>query len=231
MNALEIMIEKGELAREENKYHLAQAYFDQVIISAGLQKKWKYVVSVIAHRLIIYKHLYSRTEDLNFLEIMFSEIAAGLKISKRERLPKEEQAPLILRWGDYYLLQKKYTQSVRYYSQALKAIGKSNPSKYAEYLGHYGYALSMSGVRKGLEYVESGIRLAEKDDSLRPFHKQTVLCGLYMRYAEAADSLKDKKLVQVTLEKARECALILSKEYKQPKRLAQVKELEKKLKH
>ena len=229
MSVIEKLIEKGELAREQGKFAVAQAYFDQVIFLAGQKRQWKYAIDAMGHQLIILKHLYNQNRDKNFLELMLSVIVVGLKISRREKLPLSVQAPLILRWGDYYLLQKKYKESLRYYAKAMRVVGIKEKGVYAEYMGFYGHALVMSGKKIGFKYLEKAVRMIKGDKTLRPFHRLSVLCGLHLRTAEAAQTVQDDDLVQDSLNAAKEAATWLDKKYKQPMRLTMYRKVVKEL--
>lgn len=216
------IIEKGEIAREEENYSLALKCFDEAALQAGKENKWQYVIEIIGHRTIIFIHHYWKTHDPSFLELMLGEIKAGLEIAKKKKISAEIYAPLLLRWGDYYRRQGKAKEAVPYYAKALRAIGNKNKARHAEFLGFYGEALALSGNRDGLRKLQQALSVIEKDKSLRPFHKLTVRCGINLRFVDCYLKHKEIGLANKHLDEAEKDALVLAEKYKQNVRLGNV---------
>ncbi|MBI3952512.1 MAG: hypothetical protein HY336_00985 [Candidatus Doudnabacteria bacterium] len=221
------LIDKGELAREKGQNEKALSVLDKAVFVASQKKNYPSLLQALAHKLLVWKHLYLKTKDPAFLELMKSDAEAGLAIAKEKKVSKEFQAVFLLRIGHYYQYVSKYKEAVKFTKQAVNLIDEKKSGKYAEYLGHNGLSLTLSGQKQGLAILRKSLEIIKKAKNLRPFHKLVIHTGILMRLAISLNKFNKKSEAKDMLASAEKLAMILAKKYKMPFRLFQLNEIKK----
>jgi tetratricopeptide (TPR) repeat protein len=217
------LIEQGEIAREHEDYSEALRCFDLAIVEAGSVKDWLSVTQALGHKLIIYKHLFQKTRERPFLELMLKDAEAYLNIANKKKLPSEIKKIPLLRIADYDFLTGAYTKAVTVYQSALAHIPKRKVNEIAEYQSHYALALIKANRPElGLDLLRDSLSKIEKAKGMRPSHRLVVKSGIFGRIALASIWMKDGITARQAFEKAMIDALILEKKYKRPMRLRQL---------
>ncbi len=231
MNTYIQLVTKAEQAREQGNYLAALQYIDQAIIMAAEALAYGDVVEALAHKLLIYLHRYQENGNAVFLELMYGDVQAGIKIVDQHNIEGHPKAVMYLRAGNYFYEHSQLSESVQLLQHAIDALpNETSTGTKAEFMSHYGMLLVLTGVvDKGLRLLQQAMELAEQDSALPPYHKQIVIAGIHMRMAEAYHTLPQNDQVQIHVEAAEAIAQSLANEHSMPMRLMQIKRLKEKL--
>lgn len=232
MKNIDELFEKIEIARETGNYTDALLLSEQAIIESVEQKLPQKCVNALGHKLVVYKHLFQKTEDSLYNELMYGDIQAGLVICKQYSLKGQPLAVMLIRLGDYYTHKELYSEAVPHYEAAYAEVSKASKGKHgelAEYLSHLGIARVMAGNEEGLKDVKQALAWAEQDTGLRPFHKLTITSGILFRLAAIYGKLGDMVKFNEYFGLAMEQALQLKDEHNMPMRVVQGERLKTKL--
>ncbi len=225
------MIERGEMAREHGEHAAALQYLDEALIAAADSQRPADIITVLGHRLLIYKHLAQSTGKDIYYELMFGDTLNGLRLAEAHNISGVAKADMLLRQGDYFLVKKDNGKAVELFEQAIELLDLEGPSKnrgrYAEYLGHYGLSLVLAGDSSGLTRLAEALTLVEHNEELRPFHKLIILSGMHGRYVQAYVFLGDKAKATQHLDAAEKLAQELIDEHDISVRMDQMKKLRK----
>lgn len=221
----EQLIEKGEKERELGNISEALSLFEQAILVAITENRITDVVEALGQKLLVYKHHFQTTQNTMFLEFMRSDIETGMRLVEKHNLDGHPKAVMNLRMGDYYLENKAAKSSVPYYKAAVDALPEVNPGMKAEFISHYGRALVEAGDGSGIDLTKEALVLAEKDETLRPFHRLIILSGIHMRLVVEYMKLDNKAMATEHLNIAEQQSQQLADEHHMVVRLAQAKQL------
>lgn len=233
MEYIDQLFEKIEHVREQGLYAEALALSEQAIIVSVEQKLPNKCVNALAHKLIVYKHLFQKTEDLLYNELMYGDIQTGLTICAQFHISGQPYAVMQTRYGDYYVHKEQYAEALPHYEDAYSVVSVVSEGKYgelAEYLSHLGIARVLAGNDQGLQDIEQALGWANQDVILQPFHKLTITSGILFRlaavYGKRGDEDNFKKYFSQAMGQAEE----LKKEFNMPMRVIQGERLKEKLK-
>lgn len=207
--SIEGLLRQGEQAREHGDHALALSCLGQAIIQAGQEERYAVVVNALAHKLLIYKDLYTYTHKHIFLELMRSEAEAGLRIVEQYTLNGQPKAVMLLRLGSYFFEKEDFSAAVQYFTQAVAEIGEENMGEASEYLSYLGRAQVKAGqTDKGVGTLERALSLAEQSEDLRPFHKLVTLSGIELRLADVYFDIgrteEAEKIFTIALQQSKE---------------------------
>lgn len=227
---LDQLIEQGEMVREKKNWDKALEIFDRAIIEAARLKKPETIINILAHKLIIYKHLYNESGNQIFLELLYNESKAGIHLADVFIIQGQARAVSLLRVADYYYLKGDYKTANKYYYESLENLNPEDKAMYGEYLGHLGLSEVLSGEKKkGFATLDRAYEQVFENKSLRPFHKLVILSGIRLRQAKAFGEMGDKVKAKIYLDDSEQLAKQLVQEYKLPLRLEEVERLRKEL--
>ena len=222
------LIQKGELSREKEQIHEAFAYLTEAMVEAAKIGDYTGVCECLAHRLVVYLHLWQQTEKKIFLDLTRMDARQGLAICETYRIDDSVRGTFHLRLGTYYREKGDLENAAEEYRKAVKLVEKGKDKiKYAEFLGHYAEIVLLNGDKKGLGYFGRAIELVEKAKGVRPFHKLIILSGMYGRMARAHFHNKEKLEGKTALAKATELAKELAIKHKMKVRLKQIQKISK----
>lgn len=232
MQNIDALFERVEEARETGKYAEALSFAEQAVVAAVDQELPSKCVNALGHKLIIYKHLFQKSENQLYNELMYGDIQTGLAICKQYTLTGQPLAVMLTRQGDYFVHKEQYAESVPHYEAAYEQIAEVSKGKFgelAEYLSHLGIARALAGDDRGLQDVEQAFAWIKQDTELRPFHKLTIVSGILFRlaalYGKRGDTLRFNEYFNQAMERARE----LKDVYNMPMRTVQGERLRAKL--
>lgn len=225
------LIESLELAREQGNYSDALKFSEQAIIFSAEEKNIELLVNALAQKLLIYFHLFEKTENQLYNDLMYGDIQTGLQLVEEQGISGQSKAVMLLRTGDYYLHKDQPQKAVDYFALAIQFINPDKKAEYAEYLNKWGYAESLSGdVASGQLKIETAEKMIESDEALRPFHKLIISSGITMRLAHCYFLAGDSAQAIEHFKKATTMAEELSNLHSMPMRSLQIKRLQNKLK-
>ena len=211
----------------------ALSYFEQAFIAAVHEHNDNELINILAHISIIYKHQFHLLDDTDiqripFIEMMGAHAQAGVHIAEEKGISGQPKSAVMLRVGDYYFAKKDYTEAAQRYHLALEELKEyDRPDKnqiYAEYVGHYGQALGMSGDIQGVVELNKALGITEAltEEQVRPFHKLILLTGLLLRLAEVHMHFNNIEEAKAVLVKAEPIAKDLDHTHNMPDRLKQI---------
>jgi tetratricopeptide (TPR) repeat protein len=185
-NTLKKLIEKGEIAREQNDFQTALAAFETVLIESIKVSNYSTAINVLGHRLLVFDKLYKQTGNVAFLELMFMDTQIGIRLAEKNHIHGQPLAVMQMREAEYYLDTKDFSLAEKNYQKAFDELSSdpavTNEEK-AEYLGHLAESVIYQGEtdRAELLFKKSHELLQKHSEQLRGFHKLIIQSGLLMR--------------------------------------------------
>ncbi len=231
VDEIDKLIEQGEKVREEKKWDEALTIFDRAIVLAANEKDPERLISILGHKLIIYKHLFYETKNRLFLELFRGEVETGLNIIKLEKITGRMKGLMLIRQGDYYLLLSEYKKAVEFYTESVACMDKSRAGEYAEYLGHLGLGQALSGDPAGFETFKIAESMLTGSTDLRPFHKSVVLAGIKLRAAKSYAVANNIAAARENADEAEKLGQEIAQKYGLPLRLEEALRLKKEIEH
>ena len=224
------LIENLEMAREQGDYPKALLFAEEAVILSAQEKNLEQLVNALAQKLLIYFHLFEKTENQLYNDLMYGDVQTGLQLVEEHGISGQSKAVMLLRTGDYYLHKNQPGKTVDYFALAIQFVDPEKKAEYAEYLNKWGYAESLAGdVTSGQLKIEKAEELVENDKTLRPFHKLIISSGISMRLAHCYFLANNQKQAKEEFAKAKIMADELSTQYSMPMRLLQIERLQNKL--
>lgn len=133
---------------------------------------------ILAHLILCYQLLFERNgQQLKHIQNMEKYIYEGLKLP----LPDEDKAVFYLRHGVYYIYTGNYVAAEQKFKTAYCNVQKNDYMQW-EYLGHYAHVQSLNANHlSAFCNLRRAIKQIIEITSMRDWHKNIVLAGLYRR--------------------------------------------------
>lgn len=229
-SAVHKLFEEFERLSERGSYAEALEIIDRACLEAAFSARPDWVVEALNHKLHVYKHLYQKSGEAVYLDSMAAVANLALVFAEKHGLSGPPKAAALLRSADVYYLKSDLAQAVEFYQRALDEIPPLPEGRYAEYLSHWAAAkIKLSQDPAILADLEKALSLAEKDASLRPFHKLIIVSGINARLAESYALLGRTSQAKTALAEAEAAAGLLEKTYAMPMRKIQIETLKRQL--
>jgi hypothetical protein len=185
---LEKLIEIGELSREQDDFETALVHFDRAIIEAIKQSNFPSAINALGHHLLVFDRMYKQTKNIAFLEMMYMDSQAGLRLAEKNNVHGQPLALMQMRTAEYYLQNKDFSQAESKYQLAydeLVSDSTATNEEKAEYLGHLAESIIYGGDVERAEplFQQAHQLLAQSSDNIREFHRLIIESGLLMREA------------------------------------------------
>lgn len=204
-----------EEAREKGNILDALKLSDEALLAYQADGDKQGLSELLSSRSIIFRHLYEKTQDKNFLQLAKAELEATIKIAKNSNIADALILPLYELANVETELQE-YTEAINNYNESLSLVDTSpkerlnhnNPAQnrpvfHATMKNHLAYAEYKNGDKSAEERMEKAVEEIETAEEPDSFRKNTWLSGGYMSLAKMLKEDEPEKAKKY-LQKAKE---------------------------
>jgi len=225
-------MEQGEVAREKGDQAQALTSLDQALLLAVQEKEYSTAVNILGQHLLVFKVRYEQTGDDTFMELLYADVLAGLRLCDHNHIAGQPKSVMLLRGGDYFLHKRDYATAAEQYGMAVAELNKTSrepEETLAEYIGYWANALVKNGDHTAFAKFDEALHILEEHHGLRPFHQLIVESGILLRQADAYNFVGQKDKAIAIWNKAKQIADSIASEHGMNMRQKQAEKLGKQI--